>query len=158
VSSPRDVHREETNRQSSPHTVTAVDVVLVQWPAESARRTQLLAAQVPRLLLVGDEASPPVPDDCLEDWVRVPASEGDIKDRIDALMSRASAHRIGRPEVDEDGVVRHRSDWTSLPPLEARLAAALVERFGAVVSRQTLTRIGWPADPPGRNALDVHVL
>ena len=35
---------------------------------------------------------------------------------------------------------------------------ALVERFGAVVSRDHLARAGWPSGAPGRNALDVHVL
>lgn len=43
-------------------------------------------------------------------------------------------------------------------PVEARLAAALVDRFGAVVSRDALARAGWPSGAPGRNALDVHVL
>ena len=48
--------------------------------------------------------------------------------------------------------------WVSLPPVEARLTAALLERFGAVVSRDALARSGWPGGSPGRNALDVHVL
>jgi two-component system, OmpR family, response regulator len=38
------------------------------------------------------------------------------------------------------------------------LTAALLERFGAVVSRDLLARSGWPGGSPGRNALDVHVL
>jgi DNA-binding winged helix-turn-helix (wHTH) protein len=42
--------------------------------------------------------------------------------------------------------------------VEARLTAALIERFGAVVSREQLARSGWPKGAPGRNALDVHVL
>ena len=46
----------------------------------------------------------------------------------------------------------------SLPPVEARLTKALLERFGAVVSREALARSGWPGGSPGRNALDVHVL
>jgi DNA-binding response OmpR family regulator len=45
-----------------------------------------------------------------------------------------------------------------LPPVEARLTDALLERFGAVVSRESLARAGWPDGAPGRNALDVHVL
>lgn len=35
---------------------------------------------------------------------------------------------------------------------------ALLERMGAVVSREQLSRAGWPGGAPGRNALDVHVL
>jgi DNA-binding winged helix-turn-helix (wHTH) protein len=34
----------------------------------------------------------------------------------------------------------------------------LLERYGSVVSRETLTSAGWPGGAPGRNALDVHVL
>ena len=48
--------------------------------------------------------------------------------------------------------------WVSLPPVEARLTEALLDRFGAVVSRDALARSGWPGGSPGRNALDVHVL
>jgi DNA-binding response OmpR family regulator len=46
----------------------------------------------------------------------------------------------------------------SLPPLEARLTASLLQRFGAVVGRETLIKSVWPGGSPGRNALDVHVL
>ena len=42
--------------------------------------------------------------------------------------------------------------------MERALAAALVERFGAVVGRDTLVRRAWPAGAPTRNALDVHML
>jgi hypothetical protein len=36
--------------------------------------------------------------------------------------------------------------------------SALLDRFGAVVSRDNLSRTGWPMGAPGRNALDVHML
>ncbi len=55
-------------------------------------------------------------------------------------------------------MLRVGGDWVSLPPVDYRLAAALVERFGAVVSREALARAGWPGGAPARNALDVHVL
>jgi DNA-binding response OmpR family regulator len=42
--------------------------------------------------------------------------------------------------------------------VEARLMTALLDRFGAVVSREQLARAGWPKGAPGRNALDVHML
>ena len=48
--------------------------------------------------------------------------------------------------------------WVSLPPVEARLMGALLDRFGAVVSREQLAKAGWPRGAPGRNALDVHML
>jgi DNA-binding response OmpR family regulator len=36
--------------------------------------------------------------------------------------------------------------------------ASLLDRFGAVVSREQLAKTGWPRGAPGRNALDVHML
>ena len=36
--------------------------------------------------------------------------------------------------------------------------SSLLDRFGAVVSRDNLSRTGWPTGAPGRNALDVHML
>ena len=135
-----------------------MDVVLVQWPAEADRLDALRAESVPRLLLVDSGVSPPEPEDCLEDWVRVPASEADVHSRLAALSSRARAHQPDRPVLDDDGVVRMGDNWVALPPVEARLAAALLDRFAAVVGREALARAGWPTGAPGRNALDVHIL
>ncbi len=134
-----------------------MEVVLIRWPGEADRRALLMAAQAPRLLLV-ELGEPPEPDDCLEDWVRVPASEADVRARVAGLSARAGQHAPATPQLDGDGVLRFREQWVSLPPVETRLTAALLERFGAVVSRETLARAGWPEGAPGRNALDVHVL
>jgi hypothetical protein len=73
-------------------------------------------------------------------------------------MTRSRAHLRTVPEIDAHGVLRFGSSWVSLPPVEARLADALVIRFGAVVGRDTLRRSVWPGTAPGRNVLDVHVL
>lgn len=135
-----------------------MDVVLVRWPLEEDRRPALAATQSPRLLLVDAGVSPPGVSDCLEDWIRVPAPEDEVRARVASLALRAAAHRCARPVLDHDGVLRAGSAWVSLPPVESRLTAALVERFGAVVSRDALARAGWPAGAPGRNALDVHML
>jgi DNA-binding response OmpR family regulator len=134
-----------------------MDVVLVRWPGEKERRALLAAAHTPRLLLV-EVGEPPDPDDCLEDWVRVPAAEGDVRARVAGLWIRAGQHSANAPELDPDGVLRFGERWVSLPPVETRLTSALLERFGAVVSRESLSRAGWPDGAPGRNALDVHVL
>ena len=48
--------------------------------------------------------------------------------------------------------------WVSLPPVEHRLTAALLDRYRAVVSRESLARAGWPEGIPGRNVLDVHIV
>lgn len=135
-----------------------MDVVLLRWPLERERRERLEGEGRLRLLLVeGGVAAPPA-NDCLEDWIRVPADEVDVRARIDALTVRFMAHRSESPVLDRDGLLRFAGGWVSLPPVEARLMGALIERYGAVVSRDQLARAGWPKGAPGRNALDVHVL
>jgi DNA-binding response OmpR family regulator len=135
-----------------------VDVPLLHWPAEKDQRDALAAQGRPRVLLVeGDDPAPPLVD-CLEDWVRLPATDADIEARCRAVAERTGQHLTARPALDPDGVLRLGPDWVSLPPVEARLMGALLERFGAVVSRDQLARAGWPKGAPGRNALDVHML
>ncbi len=112
----------------------------------------------PRLLLVEDGQRPPLVIDCLEDWVRVHASEQEVQARLDALQVRGKAHAHDAPGLDDHGVLRFRDRWAALSPVEARLTEALLRRFGAVVSRDTLVKAGWPAEGAARNALDVHVL
>jgi len=160
-----------------------MDVVMLRWPEEDERRTRLSLTGGPRLLLVPDGEEPPSVVDCLEDWIRIPAAENEVRARVDALAVRSHAHtpdaskggndhRAGAgdqingnghsphpaPELDDFGVLRHGSAWVALPPLEARLTEALIERLGTVTSRELLVRAGWPSGAPGRNALDVHVL
>lgn len=130
---------------------------LVRWPAESDRREALRRADQPRLLLV-ERGAPPLPPDQREDWIRLPADDVDLRARIEALRQRLDTAAVERPDLDGDGVLRLNDRWVALPPVEARLVAALVDRFGAVVSRGALTVAGWPDGSPGRNALDVHVL
>ena len=139
-------------------TVAGVDVEIVRWPAEEDRRDRLQREHVPRLLLVEEGDPPPSPPDCLEDWVRVPAPDVEVAARVAAVIARTSRHAPTLPSLDEDGVLRVGEAWVSLPPVEARLTAALLERQGAVVTREALSRAGWPGGAPGRNALDVHVV
>lgn len=135
-----------------------VDVVFLRWPHDADERTRLTAAEVPRLLLVEPDAAPPDPVDCLEDWVRVPADEADVGARVATLHRRLARHASPVPVIDDHGVLRYGTWWTPLPPVEARITAQLVSRFGGVVSRDALARAGWPDGAPGRNALDVHML
>lgn len=140
---------------------------MLRWPDEEGRRARISQAGAPRLLLVPDGEDPPPVADCLEDWIRVPAPEQEVRARVDALAVRSEAHLAGDrhgghtpagPVLDDFGVLRRNGAWVALPPLEARLAEALLERMGAVTSRESLIRAGWPSGTPGRNALDVHVL
>lgn len=135
-----------------------MDVVLLRWPLETTRREALAGAGVARLLLLEEGSEPPEPLDCLEDWIRVPAANADVRHRVAGLTARLAEHQTAAPTIDGDGVLRFGVGWVSLPPVEARLTRALADRFGAVVGRDTLGRAGWPGGAPGRNALDVHVL
>ena len=135
-----------------------MDVVLVRWPTEAERRARLQEAGTPRLLLVDGSDVPPTPEDCLEDWIRVPADDVDVRLRLEGLAERATLHETDHPDLDVDGVLRFGGGWVSLPPVEARLTRALIDRFGAVVGREAMGKAGWPEGAPGRNALDVHVL
>jgi DNA-binding response OmpR family regulator len=135
-----------------------MDVVLLKWPADEARRDDLEQEGRARLLLVEPGVPPPVITADLEDWIRTPADEMDMRARIDGLRRRVQDKAFGPPVLDEDGVLRVGDRWVSLPPVEARLTSALLNRFGAVVSRDALGHAGWPEGAPGRNALDVHVL
>ena len=134
-----------------------MDVVLVRWPEEDARLRQLRDTGSPRLLLLNGESEPPESADCLEDWIRLPADDRDVRGRVARLSSRAETQQPA-PEVDGDGLLRYRGRWVALSPVESALAITLVDRFGAVVGRDTLARRAWPDGTPTRNALDVHML
>jgi two-component system OmpR family response regulator len=135
-----------------------MQVAVLRWPDEEPRRVQLRNTCGPRLLLVAPEAPAPVVADYLEDWIRLPADDRDLQARIDGLTLRMQDRRRSDPEVDEDGLLRIGGVWVALPPIEARLATALLERLGSVVARDALVRAGWPQGAPNRNVLDVHIL
>lgn len=136
-----------------------MDVVTLRWPAEDARRMALAEAGIPRLLVIDGDRPPPHISDALEDWIRVPALEVDRRARVEALRRRADIEVTGDlPSIDTDGIVRAGRAWVSVPPVEARLAALLIERFGAVVSREELGEAAWPDGLAQRNALDVRIL
>ena len=130
----------------------------MRWPREADLRQRLTAEARARLLVVDAGAPPPQVTDLLEDWVWTSADQAETRARMETLAHRAASNRSEPPTLDDDGVLRHRGLWVSLPPVEGRLARSLIDRLGAVVSRDALTRAGWPDGPLGRNALDVHVL
>ena len=132
-----------------------MDVVLLRWPEESPRRTQLEMGARPRLLLVEPGEPPPDCRDPLEDWIRLPADDQDVRARLATLVTRSGAER---PLLDDDGLLWFRGSWVSLSPVEQALAGSLIERFGAVAGRDTLRRRAWPEGLPSRNALDVHMV
>jgi DNA-binding response OmpR family regulator len=135
-----------------------MEVEQLRWPAEEARRAELRTASIPRLLLVEGNTPPPVASDGLEDWIRIPANEVDLRARIAALELRSAPELGVDPTLDDDGVLHVGRSWVSLSPVEARLISALVDRYGAVVSRDSMERAGWPEAPPTTNALDAHLV
>src|SRR5205085_7528463 len=112
----RTLHSGETRAKQGVPTVHPVDVVLVRWPAEQGRRAELQGAGRPRLLLLEDGAPPPVAEDDLEDWIRVPAGEADLRARVEGLRRRSESKVAPAPDLDEDGVLRLGAQWVSLPP------------------------------------------
>lgn len=135
-----------------------MEIELVQWPEESGKLDALRQAGAPRLIIVSRDAAPPPAVLGIEDWIREPVHAADLETRLSGLRLRVAAASDVRPTLDEDGVLRFGGDWVSLPPVEGRLTTALLEHWGEVVSRETLSTSGWPQGAPGRNALDVHVL
>jgi hypothetical protein len=131
-------------------------VRLVRWPEERELLEQLRAERAPRLLLVRPPAPAPVVSECEEDWVRLPADDGDVRARMVALAARSSRHRPG-PQVGTDGRLRYEGHWIALSPIEHRLAHALAERFGEVVDSELLTRAAWPTNGTNDGALRVHL-
>lgn len=132
---------------------------MVRWPAEEARLSEIRTANQPRLVMVPEGIAPPLTTDPLEDWVRLPATDEDIRSRVRVLEDRArGAEEANLPELDENGLLRLGGQWVSLPPVEHRLMSVLLDRYRAVVSRDALARAGWPDGIPGRNVLDVHIV
>jgi len=128
-------------------------VELLHWPRERERRAALDEDNQPRLLLVEENAPPPLTVDPVEDWVRLPANHRDVQARVESLRRRV----VAEPTLDEEGVLRTASGWVSLPDLEARIVDVLLSRFGKVADRQSLLGAGWPGESPSRNLLDVHL-
>jgi DNA-binding response OmpR family regulator len=101
---------------------------------------------------VAPEATAPPGTECDEDWIRLPASDDDVRVRAVALAARAARHDP-HPQVNGDGRISFRDRWVALSHTEEMIARALAENFGDVVS---LTG-GQGRAPMTSNALRVHV-
>jgi DNA-binding response OmpR family regulator len=136
-----------------------MQVEILRWPQEEAKLHSLRLGGRPRLVMVPEGVAPPLTADPLEDWVRLPATDDDVRARVRVLEDRvAQAEAENHPELDENGLLRVGGQWVSLPPVEHRLMTVLLDRYRAVVSREALARAGWPEGIPGRNVLDVHIV
>lgn len=145
---------------------TAGSVVVTRWngprSSEAEARAGSGRGDLPRLWLVDPGVSPPVPVDCLEDWVRLPTSDGDIEARLAGLAARAKVHRGDDPApelaLDSVGTLRFGNRSVELPPIEMRLVRLLMERPGRVASRAALLRAAWPKGDGSDASLRVHLV
>ena len=133
------------------------DVIVISWPSGEALRQELGAQRLPRLLVVDDDASPPLTVDPIEDWVWASAPQCDRDARTTSLRLRAGRTRRP-PTIDAAGRLHIDHEWVALSPLEARMLEPLLHRFGLVVGRLVIGQAGWPESPPTRNQIDVHML
>ncbi len=122
--------------------LNGVPVAILRWPEEVDRDRVLAREGRLRLLLVAAGAAAPSEWDAFTDWIRLPAADEDIWNRVAGLQRRV--RRVPFPRLDEYGVLWRDSEWVCLSPLEARLFAVLLEKPGNVCSRQSLSRSAWP--------------
>lgn len=134
-----------------------MDVALIRWPSDEGLRTELAEQGHPRLLLVSPDSDPPVCTDLVEDWVRLPVSRADRTARISMIESRLGNDRRAKPSLDADGMLEHGGLSARLSPLQTDLLGPMIDRFGAVVSRDVLTAAAWPGSSAPGNTLDVTV-
>ena len=132
---------------------TTKDVVILRWPEQADRVADLERQGIPRLLLVEPEGPPPPSTSCLEDWLRLPVDEASLRARLVALAAHAQRHPMV-PSLDEHGQLSHRGEAVFLSTTDQRIAEVLVERFGQVVSEETLLD---QTRPEGRNDQTLRV-
>jgi two-component system OmpR family response regulator len=130
------------------------DVVVVCWPQEQAEIDRLARQRIPRLLLVEPGAPPPVTEDVLEDWIRLPADHRELATRLATLRRRAET-LLDVPQLDRHGRLVFRGHWTTVTPTEERLLVRLTHRFNDVVPEAELLAAAWPDHAPTANAIRV---
>jgi DNA-binding response OmpR family regulator len=125
------------------------EVMLVRWPEDGDDGFRLAQDGVAVLYLVADDDAPPTPTGCLEDWIRIPGDDRDLRARVAALELRALAH-LSPPRVDDDGRFHYRGKVTALLDDEVEIARLLTERFGDVVLDDELRHVAGAAGPEVR--------
>ena len=138
-----------------PETTHDPPVALVAWPRDADQAHGLRAAGIPRLLMLSATAEPPVCEDELQDWVRVPSDPLEVNARVQTLQLRAA--RMRSPTIDDSGRFGIGGRWIALSPIEASLMRVLVDHFGSIVTRAELAQRAWPDRAPTRNQLDVRL-
>ncbi len=135
-----------------------MNVELVRLPEDGQRWDELREQGKARLALLADDVAPPVNDDPREDWLRLPATDADIRARMMRLQLLTEEESEALPLIDADNRLHVGDQWVALPPTEARLMKALIARIGVVSSRSFLATEGWEGQSVTRNALDTQML
>lgn len=131
------------------------NVVVMRWPEQRAEAERLFSLGVPVLWLVEPRSSPPSSSTCLEDWLRLPADDQDVRARLEALSMRA-AHHPAVPELDGFGQLSFAGRRVFLSLIDERVARVLVESFDRVVAEDRLLYDVWP-DGGKTNKVRVHI-
>jgi DNA-binding response OmpR family regulator len=130
-------------------------VAVLHWPEDAAMLEELRASGTPRLIVVAPEATAPALVGCDEDWIRLPASDDDVRNRMESIGTR-SAHHATAPQVNGDGRISFRGRWVALSNTEEALARALAARVGEVVPA---VELGACIEPPlSGNAVRIQVM
>jgi DNA-binding response OmpR family regulator len=138
-----------------PRSDIASYVALLRWPEEAAVLEQLRAAGTPRLLVVAPDASAPLTLECDEDWIRLPASDDDMRMRMSAVAARSSRH-VSAPIIKGDGRITFRGRWVALGGTEEAVVHTLAAHFGEVVPGRSLASC---VDPPlSGNAVRIQIM
>jgi DNA-binding response OmpR family regulator len=133
-------------------------VELVEWPAQSALRSALARAGVPRLLLVGPDDDPPSPLGLGENWIRSPASDEEVVAGAQHLLQRMAEYATVAPSLGPDRVLTRAGASVALSPSEATIVATLLAHPGSIVPRDHLEGLLWPdGNVPGHRSLDYAV-
>jgi two-component system, OmpR family, response regulator len=113
------------------------DIELLRWPADAAERQRMAELQVPRLLLLAEDAPPPTPTDLFEDWVRLPLDPDELMARRAALSRRATCAEHA-PQLDDDGLLWWGDQWVAIPEAQLPVVELLIARVRDLVRRDEL--------------------
>jgi DNA-binding response OmpR family regulator len=137
--------------------LAAMPVELVLWPTERDRRDVLARAAVPRLLLVAADAAPPDVIGIDEDWVRLPAVEGDVLARATQLLRFDARLRGDEPYIDDNRLLHRAGRTVTLTIAEASIMSLLIRDAGTVVTHARLADAAWDGVVPSRDAIDAAI-
>jgi two-component system OmpR family response regulator len=130
-------------------------VAILHWPDQHDESVRLEQLGLPRLLVVDADTIAPDIASCLEDWIRLPATEEDVHVRLSALGRRAARHPT-TPVIESWGL-SFRDAHVFLAPREHAIAEVLASQFATAVSEDDLLERAWPEQDGTTTALRVYV-